>query len=77
MDLDLASFASIRACVDRLKVAFKKIDILILNAGVAVPLTLGMKTDEGHELNFGVNHLGHFLFTNLLIDLLKKGAPSR
>lgn len=35
------------------------------------------KSEEGYELHFAVNHLGHFLFTNLLLDLLKKSAPCR
>lgn len=77
MQLDLASFTSIEKFVDVVKAGFYKIDVLINNAGVAIPLQLDQKTKEGFEIHLGVNHLGHFYLTNLLIDLLKKAAPSR
>ncbi|CAG9109987.1 hypothetical protein JYU34_010845 [Plutella xylostella] len=77
MHLDLASFDSIEKFVEVVKAGFHKIDVLINNAGVAVPLNLDLKTKEGFEIHFGVNHLGHFYLTNLLLDLLKRATPSR
>lgn len=77
MQLDLASFESIEKFVEIVKAGFHKIDVLINNAGVAIPLDKDLKTKEGFEIHFGVNHLGHFYLTNLLLDLLKRATPSR
>lgn len=50
-------------------------DVLINNAGVM--RCSKSVTKEGIETHLGVNHMGHFLLTNLLLDCLKKSAPSR
>ena len=73
--LDLSSFDSIRKFSEEINACEAKLDILINNAGVmGVPYTL---TKDGFESHFGINHLGHFLLTNLLIDLLKKSDSAR
>lgn len=73
--LELGDLASVRAFAVMVNQNYPKLQGLINNAGV-------MKTPFGHtkdgfETQFGVNHLGHFLLTNLLMDALKAGAPSR
>ena len=68
--MDLASLASIRAAVERLKKSVTKVDILINNAGVMMcPLS---QTEDGFEMQIGTNHFGHFYLTNLLLPLVKK-----
>lgn len=66
---------SIRECVDKIKNDLKAIDLLINNAGVVN--TEYSETIDGIENTFAVNHLGYFLFTNLLLDLVKKESESR
>jgi retinol dehydrogenase-12 len=66
---------SIRECADKIKNDLKAIDLLINNAGVVN--TEYSETIDGIENTFAVNHLGYFLFTNLLLDLAKKESESR
>ena len=73
--LDLSSLESVRKCADEIKAKETKIDILINNAGVMN--TPDWKTKEGFEMQFGTNHLGHFLLTELLMPLLKNSAEPR
>ncbi|CAG5093710.1 Similar to RDH12: Retinol dehydrogenase 12 (Homo sapiens) [Cotesia congregata] len=77
MELDLASLVSIRKFAQQVLNDFPEIHCLINNAGVYVPLKNSSMTRDGFEIHFGVNHLGHFLLTNLLLDRLKVSAPSR
>ncbi|MEM9477005.1 MAG: SDR family NAD(P)-dependent oxidoreductase [Pseudomonadota bacterium] len=71
-ELELGSFASIRAFAARVLDKHPKIDILINNAGVmASPY---METSDGFELQFGSNHLGHFLMTTLLMPAFGEGS---
>ncbi len=77
VELDLSSLESVRKCANILLERYTQINILVCNAGVSIPPKMGIKTTDGFEINFGVNHLGHFLLTNLLVDRLKASAPSR
>lgn len=72
--LDLSSFPSIRDFSEDFIREENRLDILINNAGYAGPKQL---TKDNFEMGIGVNHLGHFLLANLLLDTLKKTAPSR
>ncbi|MGW8365248.1 oxidoreductase [Streptomyces wedmorensis] len=73
--LDLADLDSVRAFADRMRAEHRRLDVLVNNAGVmAPPRTL---SPQGHELQFAVNHLGHFALTGLLLDLLAAGRDPR
>ncbi|TNN36554.1 Retinol dehydrogenase 13 [Liparis tanakae] len=73
--LDLASLKSVRQFAERMKREQQRVDVLINNAGV-MRCPAG-RTEDGFDMQLGVNHLGHFLLTNLLLDQLKESAPSR
>jgi NAD(P)-dependent dehydrogenase (short-subunit alcohol dehydrogenase family) len=72
VEMDLASLASVRKAASDLLARAKPFDVIIANAGVmACPQG---KTQDGFETQFGTNHLGHFVFVNRLVPLLKSGA---
>ncbi|CAJ1049010.1 retinol dehydrogenase 11 [Xyrichtys novacula] len=73
--LDLASLQSVRDLAKEIRENESRLDILINNAGIM--MCPKWKTEDGFEMQLGVNHLGHFLLTNCLLDLLKKSTPSR
>lgn len=75
VELDLSSLASVRACAREINSKVTHIDVLLNNAGVM--MCPEWKTVDGYEFQFGTNHLGHFLLTNLLIPKLKASPSAR
>jgi NAD(P)-dependent dehydrogenase (short-subunit alcohol dehydrogenase family) len=73
--LDLASLASVREAVDEIASAYGPIDLLVNNAGVM--MTPFRRTADGFELQLGVNHLGHFALTGLLLGRMLHLERSR
>jgi retinol dehydrogenase 12 len=73
--IDLASFASVRAFAETFAAKHDRLDVLLNNAGLV--LRSRTLTGDGHETQFQVNHLGHFLLTELLHDMLVRSAPAR
>ena len=70
--LDLASLASARACADALVAKGEPFDLVIANAGVmACPFG---HTADGFEIQFGTNHLGHFVLVNRIASLMRPSA---
>jgi NAD(P)-dependent dehydrogenase (short-subunit alcohol dehydrogenase family) len=72
---DLASLNQVRSLAEKVHQKHKSLDVLINNAGVYE--TTRKISQDGFERTFAVNHLAPFLLTHLLLDLLKRGAPSR
>lgn len=75
MQCDLANMADIRRFSCDFIAKYPRLDVLINNAGIYTDKR--METVDGFEYQIGVNHLGHFLLTRMLLDLMKKSSPSR
>jgi NAD(P)-dependent dehydrogenase (short-subunit alcohol dehydrogenase family) len=73
--LDLASLDSVREAAARVRGRHERLDLLVNNAGVMFPAY--RRTEDGFEAHFGVNHLGHFALTGLLLDLMTAVPDSR
>ncbi|MEM7117364.1 MAG: oxidoreductase [Chloroflexota bacterium] len=75
MQLDNASLDSVKSFADAFKAKYDRLDILLNNAGVmAIPRTL---TQDGFEMQLGVNHLGHFALTGHLLDVITNTPGAR
>lgn len=75
MQLDLSDLSSVNSFVATYKKAYQKLDILLNNAGIM--MTPYFTTKDGFEGQLGVNHLGHFALTGLLMDVILKTQGSR
>ena len=75
MQLDLSDLSSVRQFAQEFKEQYKRLDLLINNAGVMMPPSI--KTKDGFELQFGTNHLGHFALTGQLLDLITTTPNAR
>mmetsp|Transcript_35869 Transcript_35869/g.90369 ORF Transcript_35869/g.90369 Transcript_35869/m.90369 type:complete len:336 (-) Transcript_35869:444-1451(-) len=76
MQLDLTDLKSVAAFADAFKAKYKKLDILLNNAGV-MAIKDRQLSKQGYEMQFATNHIGHHHLTSLLLDTLKKSSPSR
>ena len=75
VDLDLADLVSVRAAADDVLARWGRLDVLVNNAGGT--WSQHQLTAQGFEYTFGVNHLGPFFLTNLLLDRLRASSPAR
>jgi NAD(P)-dependent dehydrogenase (short-subunit alcohol dehydrogenase family) len=74
---DFASFAQVRALGEAVLRDYDRIDLLINNAGFGRAPNERMVTQDGHELRLQVNHLAHFLLTEMLLPTIIESAPAR
>lgn len=71
----MATLDSVKKFSSKIYEQEEKVNILINNGGICgCPKSI---TKDGFETHFGVNHLGHFFLTNLLLDKIKASEPSR
>ena len=75
LPVELANLSSVRSLGASFLDRYDRLDVLINNAGI-FPSKQQM-TDDGFEMQIGVNHLSHFLLTHLLLDCLKSSSPAR
>jgi NAD(P)-dependent dehydrogenase (short-subunit alcohol dehydrogenase family) len=75
--LDLARLSSVRRCAEEFAERFDQLNVLVNNAGIALTRGLRQETHDGLEMQFGVNHVGHFVLTNALLPLMRKSTPAR
>ncbi|KAJ1528210.1 hypothetical protein HK096_010372 [Nowakowskiella sp. JEL0078] len=75
LHLDLTDLKQVREAAEAFVKTGERLDILVNNAGIgAVQFEL---TKDGYESHFATNHLGHFLFTTILLPVIERSAPSR
>src|ERR1700751_2317159 len=72
IELDLADLKSVRRCADALLAKGEPFDVVIANSGVMS--TPFLRTADGFEMQFGTNHLGHFVLVNRIAPLIRKGG---
>lgn len=75
LQLDLASLTSVRRAAEAFQARHDRLHVLVNNAGLM--LSAREVTEDGFEATFGINHLGHFLFTLLLLPTIEQSAPAR
>jgi NAD(P)-dependent dehydrogenase (short-subunit alcohol dehydrogenase family) len=75
VSLDLADLASVRQAAEEVLTRWRHVDVLVNNAGGT--WSARRQTAQGFEYTFGVNHLGHFYLTNLLLDRLRSTGSAR
>jgi NAD(P)-dependent dehydrogenase (short-subunit alcohol dehydrogenase family) len=74
---DFASLDQVRSFADAIDRDYRRIDVLVNNAGIWRPQGERQVSEDGHELHLAVNYLSHFLLTRRLLPLLERGAPAR